>query len=106
MLMDNQQLRLHSSVLRIRNLLASGELGDLLDVQIFVSVNTRGDSPYADRNAPHFSLSLRGGIIGDFLPHVAYLTHIFTGPVIDLRTLWTKRVVGTPLPPRRFLASI
>ena len=61
MLMENQQLRFHSSVLRIRDLLASGELGDLLDVQIFVSVNTQGDSPYADRNAPHFSLSLRGG---------------------------------------------
>jgi predicted dehydrogenase len=106
MLMENQQLRFHSSVLRIRDLISSGELGDLLEVQIFVAVNSAAGSPYADRNAPHFSLSLRGGIIGDFLPHIAYLMHIFTGSVIDLRTLWTKRVVDSPHPADEFRALI
>jgi predicted dehydrogenase len=105
-LMENQQLRFHSSVLRVRDLLASGELGDLLDVQMIVSVSTQGNSPYVDRNAPHFSLSLRGGMIGDFLPHIAYLTHIFIGPVLDLRTVWTKRGVDSPLPADEFRAFI
>jgi predicted dehydrogenase len=106
MLMENQQLRFHASVLRIRDLLGSGELGDLLDVQIFVAVNSAGGSPYADRNAPHFSLSLRGGVVGDFLPHIAYLTHIFAGSVVDLRTLWTKRIVDSPHPADEFRAFI
>jgi predicted dehydrogenase len=105
-LMENQQLRFHSSVLRIQDLLSSGELGELLDVQIFVAVDSVAGSPYADRNAPHFSLSLRGGIIGDFLPHIAYLTHVFAGSVLDLRTFWTKRIVGSPLPADEFRAFI
>lgn len=105
-LMENQQLRFHSSVLRIRELVSSGELGDVLDVQIFVAVNTGSSSPYGDRNAPHFSLSLRGGIIGDFLPHIAYLTYIFTGSVLDLRTVWTKRIADSPLPADEFRAFI
>ena len=106
MLMENQQLRFHSSVLRIRDLLSSGELGDLLEVQIFVAVNSAAGSPYADRNAPHFSLSLRGGIVGDFLPHIAYLMHIFCGSVTDLRTFWSKRIVDSPLPADEFRAII
>src|SRR5262245_20027941 len=97
-LMENQQLRFHSSVLRIRELVSSGELGDVLAVQILVSLNNVSSSPYADSNAPHFSLSLRGGIVGDFLPHIAYLMHIFTGSVLDLRTIWTKRIADSPLP--------
>jgi predicted dehydrogenase len=106
MLMENQQLRFHSSVLRIQDLLRSGELGDLLEVQIFVAVNSTAGSPYADRNAPHFSLSLRGGVVGDFLPHIAYLTHIFVGTVVDLRTMWSKRVAVSPLPADEFRAII
>ena len=106
MLMENQQLRFHSSVLRIRDLISSGELGEVLDVQMFVAVNSAAGSPYADRNAPHFSLSLRGGMVGDFLPHIAYLMHIFIGSVTDLRTMWSKRVVDSPLPADEFRAII
>jgi predicted dehydrogenase len=106
MLLENQQLRFHSSVLRIRDLISSGELGEVLDVQIFVAVNGGAGSPYADRNAPHFSLSLRGGMVGDFLPHIAYLMHIFVGSVVDLRTIWTKRLVDSPLPADEFRAIL
>ena len=106
MLMENQQLRFHSSVLRIRDLISTGELGEVVDVQIFVAVHGAAGSSYADRNAPHFSLSLRGGMIGDFLPHIAYLMHIFVGPVSDLRTVWSKRIVDSPLPADEFRAIV
>lgn len=46
---------------------------------------------------PHFSSILRGGVIGDFLTHIACLTHLFTGSVIDLRTIWTKHKTDSPL---------
>jgi len=106
MLIENQQLRFHSSVLHIRDLISNGELGEVLDVQILVAVHAPAGSPYVDLNAPHFSLSLRGGMIGDFLPHIAYLMHIFIGPVSELRTLWSKRVVDSPLPADEFRAII
>jgi predicted dehydrogenase len=106
MLMESQQLRFHSSVLRIRDLLKSGELGDLLEVQMFVAINSGAGSAYADRNAPHFSSYLRGGVVGDFLPHIAYLMHMFIGPASDLRTIWSKRLVDSPHPADEFRAII
>ena len=104
---ENQNLRYHSSILRIQDLIKSGEFGDVIDVQIFFALNLVGQgSPYTDPNAPHFGLSLRGGVIGDFLPHIAYLTYMFAGPVADLRTLWTKRNPATPLPSDEFRAFV
>lgn len=106
MLMENQQLRFHSSVLRISDLLKSGELGDLLEVQMFVAVNSGAGTAYADRDAPHFSSYLRGGVVGDFLPHIAYLMHMFIGSTNDLRTIWSKRLVDSPLPADEFRAIV
>src|SRR5665213_997658 len=91
-LIENQNLRFHSSIRRMVELLNFGALGQLLEVQIAFSLNLVGPgSPYIDQNASHFGNILRGGVIGDFLPHIAYLTYMFTGPVLDLRTIWMKR---------------
>jgi predicted dehydrogenase len=107
MLMENQNLRFHSSIRRIIGLLDSGALGDLLEVQVCISLNIVGSgSPYVDRNSPHFGLNLRGGVIGDFLPHIAYLAHMFTGSISDVRTIWRKRVAGSPLPADEFRALL
>jgi predicted dehydrogenase len=107
MLMENQNLRFHSSIQRIQALIASGRIGDVLEVQIFLFLNLVGaGSPYIDENAPHSGLALRGGVIGDFLPHIAYLVHIFTGSVVDLRTIWTKHTANSPLPADEFRGLI
>src|ERR1700744_4050275 len=102
-LIENQQNRYHSSVKRIEELIRSGELGDVLEVQICLSLNITGaDSPYVDRNAPHFGLTLSGGVIGDFLPHIAYLVYMFTGKICGVHTAWTKHKIATPLPADEF----
>jgi len=107
MLMENQQFRFHSSIRRIEELIRSGELGDVLEVQICLSLNITGaDSPYVDQNAPHFGLTLSGGVIGDFLPHIAYLVYMFTGQIIDTYTAWTKHKSGSPLPSDEFRGMI
>jgi predicted dehydrogenase len=107
LLMENQNFRYHSSVRRIRELIDAGEVGDVIDVQISIALNlfARG-SPYIDTNAPHFSSVLAGGIIGDFLPHIAYLAYMFTGPVADVRTVWTKRTTESVLPADEFRGLI
>ena len=97
-LMENQQNRYHSCMLRIFDIFKSGQLGDIIEVQILNSINLIGEqSPYIGASAPHFALSLPGGPIGDFLPHIAYLAHMFTGEVLEVRTIWEKRVHNTPL---------
>jgi predicted dehydrogenase len=107
MLMENQQNRFHSSVQRIEELVRSGELGDVLELQICLSLNvTSAGSPYVDKNAPHFGSTLQGGIIGDFLPHIAYLAYMFTGKIIDVHTVWTKHRSDSPLPADEFRGMI
>lgn len=102
-LMETQQNRFHSSIRRIQQLLDSGKLGDLLEVQICIALNIFSpDGPYIDRNVPHFGLTLQGGVVGDFLPHIAYLVYMFTGPVVDLRTIWSKHTADSPLPADEF----
>jgi len=107
MLMENQQNRFHSSIQRIEDLIRSGELGDVIEVQICLSLNITGaDSPYVDQNAPHFGLTLTGGVIGDFLPHIAYLVYMFTGKILDVHTVWTKHKSSSPLPADEFRGMI
>jgi predicted dehydrogenase len=107
MLMENLTLRFHSTVQRLDTLLKSGAFGDLLDVQVCYLLDLNApNSPFADPNAPHFGQDLPGGVIGDFLPHIAYLTYIFTGPVLNLRTIWGKHTTSSILPADEFRAAI
>jgi predicted dehydrogenase len=92
LLLEDQNYRFHSSIQRICQLLDAGKLGDVIDVQIFLCLNILApEGPYGDRNVPYFGGMMRGGLIGDFLTHIAYLTYIFAGSVVDMRTIWTKR---------------
>jgi len=104
-LVENQNLRYHSSVQRIRHLISDGHLGDVVDVQIQLFLNLYGlGNPFSDDNTPHFSRALKGGPIGDFLPHIAYLSQMFAGHITELHTLWSTRRSGSTLPADEFRA--
>jgi predicted dehydrogenase len=105
LLAENQNLRFHSSVLRIQQLVHSGELGEVIDVQVQVLLNVgaRG-SRYVDANAPHPCLSMRGGAIADFLTHMGYLAYIFAGRPLEIRHTWAKRDRTSLLPADEFRA--
>ena len=65
---------------RILELARSGELGEVVDVEVTICVNILAEgSPFVDRNVPHPCLSLPGGAIADFLSHLASLAHGFVG---------------------------
>jgi predicted dehydrogenase len=107
MLMEDQQNRFHSSIKRIQTLIKRGELGDVLEVQICLSLNITGaGSPYVDENAPHFGLALLGGVVGDFLPHIAYLAYIFIDNVVEVHSTWLKHEKASPLPADEFRGFI
>jgi predicted dehydrogenase len=106
-LIENQHNRFHSAIKRIWQLVRSGDFGDIIGSQICISLNIFApDGPYVDKNAPHFSLALRGGVIGDFLPHIAYLAYMFTWPVINVRTVWATHIKDSPLPADEFRGII
>lgn len=107
LLVEDQNLRCHSSIRRILELAASGELGDVVDaqVQVFLDIGAAG-SRFADPNLVHPCLGLRGGAIADFLTHLAYLTFLFAGAPVTVRSVWSKRVADSVLPADEFRAQV
>ena len=77
----------------------SGELGEVVHVEVLMCLNILDkDYPAVDPNVHNPVLDLAGGVIADFLPHLAALTYSFCGPVQSVRTLWDKRTPSSPLP--------
>lgn len=106
-LIENQNLRYHSSIKRMEMLRNSDAFGELLNIEVAFALNlVSPNGPYVDQNALHFGVGLRGGVIGDFLPHIAYLTYMFAGPIRDLRTIWMKRDDRSPLSADEFRGFI
>jgi predicted dehydrogenase len=106
-LLENHNYLFHSSIKKMCSMLDHGELGEIIDLQIFLSLNIYApDSPYVDQNVPHHSAALRGEVIGDFLTHIAYLTRRFLGPITDLRTIWAKHKAQSQLMADEFRALI
>jgi predicted dehydrogenase len=60
-------------------------------VEVLICLGILGPSGFADPNSPHPALTLAGGAIADFLPHLASLTYLFVGPHHTAQTVWTKR---------------
>jgi predicted dehydrogenase len=69
----------------------SGEFGAVTHVEVLICLDILGPVSFADPNSPHPALTLAGGAIADFLPHLASLAHLFVGPHQDAQTVWTKR---------------
>ena len=60
--------------------LQSGDIGEVVHVEVTICLDIlSAGSPFADRNIPHPCLSMPGGAIADFLPHLASLAHHFVG---------------------------
>ena len=75
----------------------SGEFGAVTHVEVLICLDILGPTGFADPNAPHPALTLAGGAIADFLPHLASLAHLFVGPHQTAHTVWAKRK-PSPLP--------
>jgi predicted dehydrogenase len=69
----------------------SGEFGAVTHVEVLICLDILGPSGFADPNSPHPALTLAGGALADFLPHLASLAHLFVGSHRTAQTVWTKR---------------
>ena len=81
------------------------EFGAVTHVEVLICLDILGPSGFADPNSPHPALTLTGGAIADFLPHLASLAHLFVGPHRTARTVWSKRR-SSPLPFDEFRAVV
>jgi len=83
----------------------SGQFGAVTHVEVLICLDILGPSSFADPNSPHPALTLAGGAIADFLPHLASLAYLFVGPHKTAQTVWTKRK-STLLPFDEFRAVV
>jgi predicted dehydrogenase len=69
----------------------AGEFGAVTHVEVLICLDILGPGGFADPNSPHPALTLPGGAIADFLPHLASLAYLFVGAHRAAHTVWTKR---------------
>jgi predicted dehydrogenase len=91
-LMENQNYRCHSSVRRLHGMMQAGDFGKLIEVQIEVHLNIHAEgSVYRDNNLPHFTATMRGGVVGDFITHMTYIAQMFIGNQAKVKTMWKNQ---------------
>jgi len=106
-LIEDYNYVFNHEIQRLLALHENGELGQVTHVEVFLCLDILGEgSPYVDRNSPHPTQSMPGGAIADFLSHLASLAYFFVGRHRAVRTLWSKRASGSPLPADEFRALI
>jgi predicted dehydrogenase len=94
----------------VRRMLESarnGALGEIVHVEVVLCLDVLAKgNPFADVNLRHPALELEGGVIADFLPHLASLAYFACGPVRGVRTVWAKRDAASTLPHDEFRALL
>lgn len=107
MLVEDQNYRFNSPIVRLRDLVRSGDFGDVIHVDMLYAlpIHNKG-SAFADPTLPNPILGLPGGAILDFLPHMTYLVNDFLGNHLQVMKLWRKRELSTILPHDEFRALI
>ena len=94
-LLEDQNYLFNDAVEVIRGLVREGALGEIVHVDACFAVDVLGKgSRFSDPDAPHPSFSLPGGVVSDFVTHLAYLAYAFVGRPRSVQTLWNKRGDG------------
>jgi predicted dehydrogenase len=90
-LVENYNYLFNPAPLEILRLIEWGDFGAVVHVEVIICLDILGPSDFADLNTPHPCLTLKGGAIADFLPHLASIAHLFVGPHLRAHGVWTKR---------------
>jgi predicted dehydrogenase len=104
-LIEDHNYAFNNAPQEILRRIGSGQFGAVTHVEVLICLDILGPDGFADPNSPHPALTLAGGAIADFLPHLASLAHLFLGPHRIAHTVWTKRK-PSPLPFDEFRAVV
>ncbi len=106
-LIEDHNYLFNDSVQKVLGWIESGRFGEVAHIDVVIGLDILGEgSRMVDPNVPHPSLDMPGGVIAEFLTHLAYMSWAFVGPARSLATVWTKREPNSPLPADEFRALI
>lgn len=89
-IIENQNYRLNEPILKIKDLVKSGVLGDVCEVEVRLALDIRGGGRFADTNLPSPVHKLPAGVIHDFLPHLCYLALDYLPSIDRVSTAWSN----------------
>lgn len=89
---ENYNYLWNRQLLQLRAWARDGRLGEVLHVDAEVALDVLGDdSPFITGHGNPFALALRGGLVADFLPHLASIAFVLLGPHEGASSMWVKR---------------
>ncbi len=93
LLIEDYNYVFNSQIQRLLQLLHSSALGTVMHVEVCLCLDILSGGPFVDPHLAHPSLSMPGGAIADFLPHLAALAYFFVGPHRSVKAIWRKQGV-------------
>jgi predicted dehydrogenase len=92
-LIENHNYCFNEPIRKLEEAVMSGRIGEVREIEVRMALNIREDGLYADKNFPHPSHRLPGGIIHEFITHLAYLLLHFLpengdGGIETMRAVW------------------
>ncbi len=76
-LLEDQNYRWNDPVLHLQEVVRSGRLGEVRDVEVRLALRIRDGGAFADRHLRSVAHDLPAGPVHDLLPHLAYLGLLF-----------------------------
>jgi predicted dehydrogenase len=92
-LVEDYNYLFNAPIRRIMGLVQSGELGAIVEIEVKICLDL-----LTGAFVPDAYLSVPGGAIADFLPHLASVAHSLVGPHRSVRSHWSKHSADSPLP--------
>jgi predicted dehydrogenase len=93
-LLEDQNYRYNEPVLQLQEIVRSGRLGMVREVEVRMSLRIREGGAFSDPHLKSAAHSLPAGPIHDFLPHLAYLGLLFVPDAVNPERVsahWTNR---------------
>lgn len=91
-LQESRNLLFNDSIIALRQLIAEGRLGRVVECEVLLSLNFL-NGPLGDANLAGPAVRLPGGAVHDFIPHLAYLFLDLAGvsDIVEVRGVLTNR---------------
>jgi len=95
-LIEDHNYRFNRPVLVIDDIVASGRLGEIREVDVRMALSIRAEGGrYADANLPHSSHQMPAGVIHEFLSHLCYLSARYLPTYDRVSAAWSNHGGGT-----------
>jgi predicted dehydrogenase len=95
-LVEDHNYRFNAPVRAIEKLVASGQIGDVREVDVRMSLAVRSPGGrYMDTSLPHPSHKLPCGVIHEFVTHLGYLALRFLPSIDRVSAAWSKHATDT-----------